>query len=547
MMFVLNVASAAALLVWSVRLVRTGFERAFGAQMRVWLRHSTSNRLRAALCGAVTAILLQSSTAVAVLMAGFVSAGSIGGVSALAMLLGADLGSAIVALVLNSGLSAIAPVLMLSGVLIFLRSGRRAPRQVGRVLIGLALIFVSLDLIRAASAPLVDSPGARAVMAYFGNDLLTAFAVSAVFAWLVHSSVAAVLLYATMAAQGILPLEAALAMVLGANFGGCIIALLLTWNADPTVRRVVWSNLGLRGGGALLVLYALSVPDAPTGWLGDTAGSAALHLHLGFNALILVLCLPLVGIIHRLAQALLPDTPSDPTSPQHQSALDPEALAQPKRALSCATRELVHLGGLVEGMFRQSMTLFGQYDETAAARIAASNAQVERISLDLRVYLAAIRAEDDRDRIVARAFDLVGTGVSLEAAADVIAQAMVPLAAQKSMEKLRFSDEGREELTAFHDTVLRNVQLAIAVLMNGDPALAEALVEQKDKVRDMASTLEARHLVRLQQGGEDTLRTSGIHLDLLRAIKTVNGSFAMIAYPVLNENGKLLKSRLASG
>ncbi|SMX44026.1 Na/Pi cotransporter family protein [Maliponia aquimaris] len=547
MLFVLNIASAAALLVWAVRLVRTGFERAFGAQMRVWLRHSTSNRLRAALCGTVAAILLQSSTAVAVMMAGFVSAGSIGGVSALAMLLGADLGSAIVALVLNSGLSAVAPVLMLAGVLIFLRSQRRAARQIGRVLIGLALIFVSLDLIRAASAPLVDSPGARTLMTYFASDLLTAFAVSALFAWLVHSSVAAVLLYATMAAQGILPMEAALAMVLGANFGGCVIALLLTLNADVTVRRVVWSNLALRGGGALLVLYGLSVLDQPPGWLGDAPGQAALHLHLAFNALVLVACVPLVGVIHRLAQRVLPDTVSDSAATRHQSALDPEALAHPKRALSCATRELVHLSGIVEGMFRQSMALFDAYDESAATRITEANAQVERISLNLRIYLADIRADDARDQIVARAFDLVGTGVNLEAAADVIARNMVQLAAQKDLEKLRFSDEGRKELTEFHDTVLRNVQLAVSVLMNGDPALAETLVEQKDKVRDMARTLEARHLLRLQQGAVDTLRTSGIHLDLLRAIKTVNASFAMIAYPVLNESGKLLKSRLASG
>lgn len=547
MMFVLNIASAAALLVWAVRLVRTGFERAFGAQLRVWLRHSTSNRLRAALCGAVAAILLQSSTAVAVLMAGFVSAGSIGGVAALTMLLGADLGSAIVVQLLNSKLSAVAPVLMLAGVLIFLRSRRRAARQIGRVLIGLALIFVSLDLIRAASAPLIESPGARTVMAYFGSDLFTAFAVSAVFAWLVHSSVAAVLLYATMAAQGILPLEAALAMVLGANFGGCMIALLLTLNADVTVRRVVWSNLALRGGGALLLLSALAALDQPPTWLGDGAGPAALHLHLAFNALVLVACLPLVGVIHRLAQRVLPEAAPDAASPQHQSALDPEALANPKRALTCATRELVHLSGQVEAMFRQSMALFTDYDETTAARIADANAQIERTSLDLRVYLAAIRAEDEHDRIVVRAFDLVGTGVNLEAAADVVAQSMVPLAQQKSLENLRFSEEGRRELAEFHDTVLRNVQLAVAVLMNGDPGLAAALVEQKDKVRVMARNLEARHLERLQRGGEDTLRTSGIHLDLLRAIKTVNTSFAMIAYPVLNEHGKLLESRLASG
>lgn len=547
MLFLLNIASAAALLVWAVRLVRTGFERAFGVQLRVWLRHSTSNRVRAAGCGAFSAILLQSSTAVAVLMAGFVSAGSISGLAGLAMLLGADLGSAIVAQLLNSRLSAVAPILLLAGVLIFLRSRRRTARQIGRVLIGLALIFVSLDLIREASQPLLSNPAASAVMAYFANDLMTAFLVSALFAWLVHSSVAAVLLYATMAANGILPVEAAFAMVLGANLGGCIIALLLTLSADVTVRRVVWSNLALRGGGALFALYALSVMSAPPDWFGTEPGQAALNLHIAFNAAVLLACLPIAGRIHGAAVSLLRDLPADAEPAARQSALDPEALAHPKRALSCARRELVHLSGLVEAMFRQTMPLFQAFDEDRAQQIVACNRQVEEASLDLRVYLAGVGADEERDRIVAQAFDLVGTGVNLEAAADVLAQTMVALAAQKHREDLRFSEDGWQELLDFHDTVLRNIQLAVSVLMNGDPALAEALVEQKDKVRATASRLEQRHLLRLQTGGGDTLETSSLHLDLLRALKTVNASFAMIAYPVLNESGRLLTSRLAAG
>ena len=192
--FVLNIAAAAALLVWAVRFVRTGFERALGGRLRVWLRHSTSGRIQASVSGVFAALFLQSSTAVAVLIRGFAVAGGLGGVASFAMLLGADVGSALVAVVLTSGVSVVAPLLLLAGVLIFLRSGRRAMRQIGRVLIGFALIFLALDLIGEASRPILDNPGAQAVMVYLSGDLLTAFVVSALFAWLVHSSVAAVLL-----------------------------------------------------------------------------------------------------------------------------------------------------------------------------------------------------------------------------------------------------------------------------------------------------------------------------------------------------------------
>ena len=127
-------AAAAALLIWAVRLVRTGFERAFGGHLRLWLRRSTGNRLSAAATGSVSAIFLQSSTAVAMLLAGFMAAGSVGGTAGLAVILGADLGSAIVAQILNSRIAALTPLLLLLGVLFFLRSSQRSYRQIGRIL-----------------------------------------------------------------------------------------------------------------------------------------------------------------------------------------------------------------------------------------------------------------------------------------------------------------------------------------------------------------------------------------------------------------------------
>ena len=116
-LLVLNLAAAAALLIWSVRIVRTGFERAFGGQLRLWLRRSTDNRLTATTTGTLSAIFLQSSTAVAILLAGFMAARSVGSTAGLAIMLGADLGSAIVAQILNSQIAVLTPLLLLVGVL----------------------------------------------------------------------------------------------------------------------------------------------------------------------------------------------------------------------------------------------------------------------------------------------------------------------------------------------------------------------------------------------------------------------------------------------
>ena len=543
----LNMAAAAALLIWAVRLVRTGFERAFGAQLRRWLRRSTASRVKAAATGAVAAILMQSSTAVAMLLAGFMSSGAIGGAAGLAIILGADLGSAIVVQILNSRVALLTPLLMLTGVMIFLRSSRRSLRQIGRILIGLALIFLSLDLIREASDPLAGSNGAQAAMVYLAGDAISAFVIAALFAWLVHSSVAAILLFATLADQGLLPLGAAFAMVLGANMGGSLIAVMLTLRAEPNVRRVVWTNLVLRGGGAALAVALLTATGVTDAMPGGTAAQKTLNVHLAFNLALLAFGLPLIRPLMNAAARVLPDPPTAASERVARSALDHTVQNQPKRAFACAQRELVEMGNRIEGMLREAMGLFETYDDAVAQRLRADMKDVARTSLDLRVYLSGIRSNDPDEDTGTRAFDLSGVAVNLEAGADVIVRKMVELSRRKHAEKLSFSDEGWGELSDFHDTVLRNVQHGITVLMTGDIGLARELVEQKEKVRDLEQTLERAHLKRLRQGLTESIETSAIHLELLRAMKMLNTSFAMIAYPLLEEQGELLESRLADG
>jgi phosphate:Na+ symporter len=546
LIFLLNIAAAAALLIWAVRLVRTGFERALGGQLRIWLRRSTANRSVAAATGAGAAILMQSSTAVAVLMAGFLSTGAIGSLSGLSIVLGADFGSALVALILNAKVAVLTPLLLLAGVMIFLQSSARRSRQIGRILIGLALIFLSLDLIRDASQPLTENDGAAAIMHYLAGDPVGAFLVAAVFAWLVHSSVAAILLFATLAAQGIMPVEAAFAMVLGANLGGSLIAFFLTLKSAAIVRRVVWTNLALRGGGAALALAALSNIDLPTYLLGSGPGQQALHLHLLFNALLLIVCLPLAKPLMRLADRLIPEPANRDIDGITRTALDPAVQNQPKRAFGCALRELVEMGNRIEVMLRDAMKLFETYDEAVAQRLQSEMRSVAAMSLSIRVYLSNVRSQDPDEDTGTRAFDLSGIAVNLEAGADLIARKLVELSGQKHNANLNFSPEGWRELSEFHDIVLRNVQHGISVLMSGDIGLARELVEQKENVRDLEQTLQRKHLKRLRQGLAEAYETSAIHLEILRALKTLNTSFAMIAYPLLENKGELLESRLST-
>lgn len=544
LLFILHVAGAAALLIWAVRLVRTGVERGWSVPLRRWLRLGGRHRWLAAGSGTAAAILLQSSTAVAILTANFVAAGTLAGAAGLAILLGADLGSAIVTQILLTRADWLVPLLLVAGVGLFLRSSTRGYRMAGRVLIGLGLVFVSLSMIRDATEPLRDSTALAAMMRYLGGDPLTAFAIGAVFAWAVHSSVAAVLLFVTLAAQGILPLPAGVALVLGANLGGAVIAHVLTLGAGTAARRVITANLALRGGGAALALLAVNLLAPPFEMLGATAARQIINLHLAFNLALALLALPFTGPILRLA-GLWVRPPAEAAGLARISALDPAALQQPDRALACAARELLQMGEAVEVMLRAVIPLYAKWDDATAAAIRAKESEVDKIHINTKLYLANLQRNTKDEDSIRRGLELADMAVNLESAGNAIADTMLGLAQRLDREGAAFSQTGWREICDFHDRVLSNAQAGLNVLMTLNPDAARALVEEKDHVRDIEQRLQRSHLDRLKQGLAESIETSNIHQETLRALKQINSAFTMIAYPILSETGDLLASRLS--
>lgn len=542
-MFLLNIAGSAALLIWAVRLVRTGVERGFAAPLRIWLRHSANNRLLAAGTGMVAAVFLQSSTAVAVLASNFVAKGGLTATVGLAILLGADVGSALVTQLLMVRQAFLIPLLMLIGVAIFLR-GHGNVRQIGRILIGIALIFVSLDMIRAATGPLVGDPGTQTVMAYLGRDLVTAFVLGAGFAWIVHSSVAAVLLFVTLAAQAVLPTSAAAAMILGANLGGAFIAYVLTLTTTIEPRRMVVANLVLRGGGAILFTMVIFIAPDTLEALGATPARQTINLHLAFNFALAIVMLPLVGPVMAVLTRIMTEKPTEDARLDDTSALDPSAIMRPQRALDCTARELLGMGQKIERMLVAVEPLYDQWNVDSAQLIRDQDATIQKMHLDVKLYLAQLGQKGLDKELGRRSMEFASISSSLASASDTITRIMLDLAQRLDRQNLQFSKQGREEIGNFSERVQNNVLLALNVMLNQNPAEARELVEAKEKVRNVEQKLQRSHIGRLREGLVDSIETSNIHQETLRALKQINTAFSQIGYPILYKSGDLLESRL---
>lgn len=545
----LNMAGAVALLVFSVRMVRTGVERLAGSALRSNAREMMAFAPVAALYGMATALILQSGTAAALLFAGFAASGIVAGSAALAGILGADLGSAAAARLLSLDISFLSPTLLVAGAGAFLGSERRGVRQAGRILIGIGLILLSLRLMREVAAPVGSGTGAAAVLRYLAGDPVTAFAVAAALSWAMHSSLAFVLLVATLAARGVLDGGTALAMMLGANLGGAFIPFFLTRAAAGEVRAPILANLALRGSAALAALGALSLWPDWTLRLGADAAVRALNGHVAFNAAVAALFLPLASpaeaLARRLLAAMAPPGPPAPLALEDGGALDPAAIAVPNRALAGALREALRLGETVEVMLRRVFELYENADKQNVQQLRALDDKVDALHARIKLYLAKVAAGRLTEEQSRRCGELISACVKLEQAGDIIVRGLLPLVQKKQQYRLQFSKEGWSELCRLHATVIANAQMAFDVLASGDRETALHLVREKARLRDLERDTSAMHFQRLREGTAKSLETSTIHLDTVRDLKQINSLIVSLAYPVLEAEGLLRQSRLS--
>jgi phosphate:Na+ symporter len=542
-LFLLHVAGAVTLMLWAVHMVHTGTERGWRPEITALLR-ATDRPIRSAAVGAGLGLALQSSTAAGMLAAAFASRGMFALATGLAIVLGANFGSALVVLILSLDLSLLPPVLLVAGGLLFFKGHTRRIKQSGRALVGLGLIFVSLQLLSAATAPLSDSAVLPAVVAYLGKEPLTALLAGAAIAWLFHSSVATILLLVVLSQHGVLPFEAAAPLLLGANIGTAIGPFVLTRNSSIEAKRLMAGNLATRVVGAVLALAVLLLGGSVLA-AGFSPVQQLVGLHLVFNVALLLCGLPLTGVVARLMERLFRAPATDPVAAigVPPSCLDEAAVGDPGMALASTTRELLRMAEIVGRMFEPVMEIYkaGDADKIRQARLM--EAAIDQAQSDIKLYLARVSFGTDTSS-ARRGHDLAAIAVNLEYVGDAITKTLLRLAEVRREQRLAFSPTGWRELAELHSQVVENMQLARNVLVSRDLAQARKLVVEKTRMREAVAESQRQHMQRLKDGTEASLATSNLHLETLRAMKTINSLMASIGYLVLEEAGEVLDHRL---
>jgi phosphate:Na+ symporter len=539
----LTLLGAVALLLWGVRMVRTGMTRAFGPALRQAIAKAGHNRLTAFAAGLGVTAVLQSATATALLLGSFAGSGYVALPVALAVMLGADVGSTLVAQVFAFNVKGLWAAGLFAGVVLFNVSERAQTKNTGRIAIGLGLMLLSLSLIGNVSNGLRESPAVAAVLRALGSEPILAMIVSGLLTWLAHSSLAIILFIMSLAATGAVSPPLALALVLGANVGAAVIPLMAMSASPVAARRVPLGNLLARSVIALLALplfyYSPTVLEA----FGSVPARQVLNFHTAFNVVVALAFLPLIAPLAKLSVHLLPDpqTAPDRSLPQH---LDQTALDTPTEALACALRETLHVGDIVLDMLQRSLGVIGSPDARSIKDLEKTDDQVDRLHEAIKLYLIRASKADMTDDESRRYVEILTFNTNLEHIGDIVDKNLMELAAKKLKKRLTFSAEGQAELKQFHGQVVDNMRLALNVFATRDVTLARRLMQTKASLRVQEVEAADRHFARLRDGRPESIESSSIHLDIVRDLKRINSHLTSVAYPILDAAGELRQSRL---
>jgi phosphate:Na+ symporter len=543
MVFLINLLGAAALLLWGLRMVRTGVLRAFGSQLRTFLGKAMGNRFSAFIGGLGTTLLLQSSSATALITSSFASRKVVGAAAALAIMLGGDVGTALVAQAYAFKVAWISPLLILAGWFMFNHLTDTRTRDMGRAIVGLGITLLGLQMITLAAEPMREAPVVPVLLKLMADTPILGVIVGAALTIASTSSLAIVLLIVSFATHALIPLDLAYALVLGANLGSAAMPIMATFSDLPEARRVPLGNLIFRVVGVAVALPLLPLIMPYVARLEPEAWRQVLNFHVAFNLGLAVIFIALIGPVARLTTRLLPEQerPDDPGKARY---LTEGAVENPSIGLANAGREALRMGDLLSQMLNMSLQVFRSDDRKLIDQVSDIDSQIDRLNEAIKLYLTRVSRDvmdsGDHKRII----DLITFTTNLEHAADIVDKSLMDLAGKKTKYGLKFSTEGSKEIEDIHRRLNANVELAMNVFMTGDLALARKLFAEKKVFRELERVASENHLQRLREGRMESISTSGLHLDILRDLKRINSHLAIMAQPRLEAAGELHPSRL---
>ncbi len=535
----LNIIGGVCILLWGLRMVRKGMTRVMGVQFRSVISNATNNRLKAFMAGIGVTALLQSSTATTMIISSFAGKKLIGLSAALAVVLGADVGTTIIAQILSFDFSWLAPLFLVIGYFIFvIYENEGKVKYIGRVIIGLGFMLFALGWISLSSEPLKNSEGLIIILKLLSNDAILAIIFGAIITWLCHSSLAVILLIVSLSSGNVIPVELGLLLVLGANLGGVIAPLLTSFKDGEKAARIPVGNLIMRISGVALAIPFIPLIHEYISLISEAPERVVVNFHMFFNIALAIIFLPLTSFVAAIAEKIIPERYDE----QDQSKtvyLDEKDLDNPAIALASASRETLRIADMVEKLMRDWMKAFTTNNEVYLNRTRDQDDVIDAIYSKIKHYMARLTQEAMEESEANKHIMILTYATNLEHIGDIVDNSLIQIARKKIRSQKRFSEEGYKEIVEIYEYVMESTKLAQNLFISGDLSMAEKLIASKNIVKKAEAQASLKHMERLRKGIPETLATSSMHMDIIRDFKRINDYLINIAYQIIEENEKI--------
>lgn len=512
-----NLLGAVALIFWGTYMVKSGMLRTFGMSLRTALSHGLDNRFKGFGVGFCLSSLLQSSTAATLLVAGLQSEGLINTAIAISCIFGAELGSAFMACVLSLNLAAIAPILILCGVVMFFHFKAQSRKgQFGRILLGLAFIMIAINQIVLSTEPLRANAELSAFFNLLHNYLILSFAAGTVLAICCVSSLAAVIVSSSLYAAQVLNFQAALWMVLGANAGSTILALLTTMFASRIARRGPSATALLRSLMILVAMISLefnvqnfvSLPDNVVLW------------HLVFNLAVGLLGLLIIRPLSHWTESIL-STPEEDTEPNvnYKKLFVQENFLTVSISLTVAKKYLIKEIDAIRLLWLDIDTLLRSNPNPGSIMIMKNKkASTLKLNRSISLFLNRAVTTNLSAQEAIEWQNIKSVNGSLKSVINLIEHTIDVINDQKCLKHLDFSSEGLRELTESHQIVLSGIQTLGAYLRSDDfkkkNELSQRLLNHQRRLLIAAREQTHLHLQRIADNNVNAIETDALHLEI---------------------------------
>ncbi|MCX7995112.1 MAG: Na/Pi cotransporter family protein [candidate division WOR-3 bacterium] len=523
MMFI-SIIGGMALFIFALNYGSKGLVRGFGTRTRDLLFNLTGNRITAVLSGFIATLIFGSCTATVSLLTRFASAGIVQLFPALAVILGANIGSTITVQLLAFNILNYALLIMAIGVFLWLSFP--GLRNLAQFVFGVGLMFFSLKIISTGIDDVKYMPDFTTITMYLKNNYLFSLLTGMVAAFIFRSATAVIGLVLVLTLESAISFLPALNLVLGANLGATIFPIIIS--DSVTARRISIGNFIFKMVGLLLFVIIFNLIK----FLPEMGGPREVAIfHTLFNVVIAVIFLPFLYPYSQFLKFLVRETRQEILKIRR---LDPVFLDTPALGLSQATKEIIDMGYKTVKMLEDAMVVIEKKDTVMRKNIIQADDEIDQAEELITPYLSRLNPEEMDQKLKNMQICLLTITAELEHIGDVISKNLMNYAKKQIDSGMEFSQEGLLQIKEFHRFVLETLRMAVSSLTTQDMKLAAEVLKRRETGLRMAKEFEIRHMERLHRGLKESLETSTIHLDILSDLERINFHATEIGNAVLN-------------